>query len=105
MGYHQGLFYDNYSFLRKSFKTIDFEQINEYGRLKIYDFIGFSHVYLVRCSYESESDEVIDTNVYKKLVQLDTKLGTKAFEQLFYCIKKTTRWDIIKVCIGTLIFL
>ena len=50
-----------------------------------------------RCNKESESNEIIDIKVYKKLVELDTKLGTTASEQLFKCLYRTTRLDIIEV--------
>ena len=59
--------------------------------------VGFADVYLNRCNKESESNEIIDNNVYGKLVELDTKLGTTASEQLYGCLNRTTRLDIIKV--------
>ena len=52
---------------------------------------------MYRCNKESESNEVIDINIYKKLIELDMKLGTTASEQLFKCLKFTTRLDIIRV--------
>ena len=54
-------------------------------------------MYLDRCNKESDSNEIIDINVYQKLVELDTKLGTTASDQLLRCLVTTTRWDIIKV--------
>ena len=66
--------------------------------------LGFADVYLYRCNEESKSNKIIGIEliieyyVYKKLVKLDTKLGTTASEQLFMCLAHTTRWDIIKVC-------
>ena len=48
---------------------------------------------------ESKQDDEIDIQVYKKLVELDSRLGTAAAEQLFYCVKFTQRLDCIKVSI------
>ena len=50
-----------------------------------------------RCKKESDSDDIIDIEVYKKLVQLDQKLGTATSEQLANCIFFTSRLDIIEV--------
>ena len=58
---------------------------------------GFAHVYLDRCKKESDSDDIIDIEVYKKLVQLDQKLGTATSEQLAHCLFYTSRLDIIQV--------
>ena len=60
-------------------------------------FISFAHVYLCRYNTESESNERIDIDVYKNLVELDKKLGATASDQLFTCLENTTRRDIIKV--------
>ena len=38
-----------------------------------------------------------DASIYRKLVQIDSKLGTSASEQLAHCLYNTTRWDFIKV--------
>ena len=46
---------------------------------------------------ESKSDEKIDTELYAELVKLDTRLGTKASDQLHKCLLHTTRSDVIKV--------
>ena len=59
--------------------------------------VGFAEVYLYRCNKESESNEIIDINIYKELIELDTKLGTTAYEQLIKCLHRTTRLDIIRV--------
>ena len=83
------------------FQNIDFERVNEYQNdyeaLKQQSWIGFAQVYLDRCGKKSQSDDNIDVQVYEKLVELDTRLGTTASEQLFACLTYTTRWDIIKV--------
>ena len=61
------------------------------------DFIGFASEYLERFDKESKSDREIDREIYSKLVQLDSRLGTKASDQLYKCLSHTTRSDIIKV--------
>ena len=50
-----------------------------------------------QCNDESKSNDEIDKDVYAKLVELDTRLGTTASDQLFKCLYRTTRSDIIKV--------
>ena len=80
----------------KLFQMIDFDKVNEYESLRK-DYVGFAEVYLERCDKESKSDDEIDKELYSKLVELDTRLGTTATEQLFGSLQYTTRWDIIKV--------
>ena len=58
---------------------------------------GYAQLYLKRCNKESDSNQIIDIELYEKLVELDEKLGLTASEQLFICFWYTTRWDIIKV--------
>ena len=60
-------------------------------------FIGYADVYLWRGDKESNSNDEIDIDVYKMLVELDTKLGVTASDQLFRCLTKTSRPDIIEV--------
>ena len=73
------------------------ENVNEYEELRKKNFAGFAHLYLLRCDKESKSDNEIDIQIYNKLAQLDSKLGTTASEQLTCCLRHTTRFDIIKV--------
>ena len=60
-------------------------------------FVGFAHRYLWRCDDESKSDIEIDFQVYTKLLELDSRLGTTAAEQLYWIVDFTQRWDLIKV--------
>ena len=83
----------------KSIQTIDFEQVSEYHELRKAGPYGFAHEYLIRCNTEAKSDDEIDVEVYTKLVQLDSKLGTTASKQLDRCLFYTTRSDIIQVLI------
>ena len=57
----------------------------------------FAKEYLKQCNKESKSNDEINKEVYAKLVELDSRLGTNASNQLYNCLKYTTRWDIIKV--------
>ena len=61
------------------------------------NFVGFASKYLERFDEESKSDREIDREIYSKLVQLDSRLGTRASDQLYKCLSLTTRSDIIKV--------
>ena len=58
---------------------------------------SYAGLYLYRCNQESKSDGQIDIQLYKRLVELDRKLGTTASEQLLRCLLNTTSLDIIKV--------
>jgi len=71
--------------------------VNEYESLRKGRSGGFAKAYLDRCNEESKSDDAIDKGIYSKLLELDTRLGTTASEQLFWCLYNTTRLDIIKV--------
>ena len=76
---------------------IDFDKVNEYEYLRKKNYVGFGEVYLKRCEEESKSNDEIDKEVYSKLVELDTRLGTTATDQLFVGIYYTLNLDIIKV--------
>ena len=65
--------------------------------------MDFACEYLKRCNRESKSNDEINKEVYTKLVELDTRLGTKASKQLYECLNNTTRLDIIKVGIFFLV--
>ena len=83
----------------KSFQTINFEQVNDYEELRKgpHREVGYAHAYLRQLKKKSKSDDEIDIQVYTKLVELDSKIGTTASEQLFWCLQYTTRSDIIEV--------
>ena len=76
---------------------MDFEQVDNYERLRNLTWVGFAHVYLFRCKNVFKTNDEIDIEVFTKLAQLDAKLGTTASEQLLECLRNTTRSDIIKV--------
>ena len=73
--------------------------MNEYDELRKAGLFGFADAYLYRCNTKAKSDDEIDVEVYTKLVQLDSKLGTTASKQLHGCLYYTTRPDIIQVLI------
>ena len=83
----------------KLFKIIDFDQVNDFAASKEADLVGFASQYLLRCEKESKSDDEININIYTELVELDSKLGTSAAEQLFHCVSYTQRLELIKVWI------
>ena len=83
--------------LEQLLQIIDFEQVNEYEELRKNNWVGFTNVYLERCKKESKTGDEIDIEIIAKLFELDAKLGTRSSEQLFLCLRYTTRWDIIKV--------
>ena len=82
----------------KLLKIMDFEQIEEYERLRNLTWVGFAHVYLFRCNKVLKSNNEIDIELYTKLAELDSRIGTTAAEILFSCLYRT-RWDLIKVLI------
>ena len=66
------------------------------------EFHGFADLYLKPCVENSQVYDQVDTEVYAKLIELDSKLGITPSEQLFWCLLRTTRSDIIKVQIHDL---
>ena len=61
--------------------------------------VGFAEIYLKQFDEESKSVDEIDVEIYIKLVELDSRLGTTASEQLKQCLEYTARYFIIKVWI------
>ena len=64
--------------------------MSEYESVRRDGWTGFAQVYLKQCHEESKSNNQIDKEVYNKIVELDTRLGLTASEQLFesYQMKK-----------------
>ena len=58
---------------------------------------GYADYYLVKCWNATTMINEADASVYRKLVDIDSKLGTDASKQLGCCLSWTTRWDIIEV--------
>jgi len=63
---------------------IDYDWIKEVG------YVGYASYYLQNCI-------CIDKEVYSKLIELDTRFGTRASEQLYWSLLNMTRSDIIEV--------
>ena len=84
-------------YLKFIFQIIDCDQVNENESVRKLNYVGWADYYLQKCHKKSKSDYEIDIKVYSKLVELDIRLGTTASEQLFACLNRTTRSDIIKV--------
>ena len=61
---------------------------DSYDTIRENEFIGFAHFYLHNSS-DPESD------IYKKLIEIDSRLGTTDSEQLYGCL--STNSDFIKV--------
>ena len=77
---------------------LDFEMWKDYDWIKkTTKDVGYADYYLVRSWNDSKKINEADATVYQKLVDIDTRIGTKLSEQLFCCLCWTTRWDIIKV--------
>ena len=81
---------------------------DEYEELrKKFGFAGFASRYSQTClmfkvksradGIKSKLDDKIDIEVYTKLVQLDSNLGTTASEQLLWLLQCSLRLDLLKV--------
>ena len=77
----------------------------DFAEWKDYDWIiknssayGYAGYYLRNSWNDSKLINEADAKVYKRLVDIDTNLGTKLSLQLWRSLRWTTRWDIIRVC-------
>ena len=61
------------------------------------NYAGYAEYYLMKSENESTMINEADASIYRQLVEIDTALGTTAGTQLYGCLYRTTRWDIIKV--------
>ena len=77
---------------------LDFEEWKDYDWIKKETkYRGYADYYLVRCWNNTKKINEADATVYRRLVDIDTMLGTDLSLQLWCCLSWTTRWDIIKV--------
>ena len=81
----------------KLFKAINFAEINEYTILKNSGYVGFANVYLKRCNEEFKADDEISITLYKKLFDLDEKLGTTQTTQLKKILQYSLNLELLKV--------
>ena len=82
--------------------------MKDHARVK-HEFFGFARLYLAHCHgcsqrgtcchTTSKSRDQIDIQIYSKLVELDSKLGTIGSEQLYWCLHYKAPADSIKVWI------
>ena len=85
---------------------LDFEEWKDYDwitkgadhRVGI-DDEGYADFYLMGCWNDSRNIIEADADIYKKLLDIDTVLGTKISYQLMSCLSWTTRSKLIKVWI------
>ena len=70
---------------------------NEFDVLRKYGFVGYAEYYLQKCWDESKLKNKADVEIYKQLLEIDSKLGTTQTEQLFKCVFHSLRIDLIKV--------
>ena len=77
---------------------LDFEELKDYDWIKkeTSDY-GYAGYYLRNCWNDSKLINEADVEVFKRLVDIDTNLGTELYLQLWTCLCRTSRWDIIKV--------
>ena len=61
------------------------------------NWTGFASFYIVMSWDETDLINKADINIYKELITIDEKLGTKITEQLIDCIQYSYRKDLFKV--------
>ena len=71
----------------------------DYDVLREYDYAGYAEHYLQKSWNESELKNKADVIIYKKLLEIDSKLGTTKSEQLLKCVFYSLRIDLIEVWI------
>ena len=83
---------------------LDFDESKDYDWIKSEDLstesywdktcyhIGYAGYYL-----EQMNGDEADPSIYRQLVDIDTGLGTKASDQLYVCLRLTSRPEFIKV--------
>ena len=70
---------------------------NGFDELRKLGFDGYGNYYLKQCYDESELLNKADVTIYKQLIEIDSRLGTRQAEQLFCCVFWSVRMDLIKV--------
>ena len=76
---------------------LNFEEWKDYDWILESHDKGYADYYLHKCVNYSKMINEADATVYQKLVDIDSTLGTELSDQLYWCLWRTTRWDIIKV--------
>ena len=76
---------------------LDFEEWKDYHWILEEANVSYAEYYLRKCQNDSKMINEADATVFQKLVDIDSTLGTELSRQLYWCLYRTTRWDIIKV--------
>ena len=80
------------------FENCEIELVyDDYDEIREYDYVGYAHYYLKECWNEFELNNKADAIIYKKLLEIDSKLGTTQTEQLRWCLVYSPRKDLIEV--------
>jgi len=78
-------------------QEIHLDQVEQNDRIRKCGYAGYAHCYLKKCWDESDLKNKADVEIYKKLLEIDSKFETTESEQLFGCLQWSTRKDLIKV--------
>ena len=70
---------------------------NNFDVLREDGYVGYANYYLQECYDESELINKAEIKIYKKLLEIDAKLGTTSTEQLIWCVFNSIRMDLFKV--------
>ena len=73
------------------------DRIERNDQLRELGFVGYANYYLKACWNDSELTNKADVEIYKQLLEIDSKLGTTQSDQLFECVFHSLRIDLIKV--------
>ena len=71
--------------------------LNDYDKMRESNHAGYASYYLFKCWDKSELKNKADVTTYKKLLEIDAKLGTTQTEQLRWCLAYSPRQDLIEV--------
>ena len=80
----------------KLFESLGID-IFDYDKLREIGCVGYAQYYLIKCWNKSELKNKADVTIYKKLLEIDSKLGTTQSEQLLKCVFNSLRMDLIQV--------
>ena len=69
----------------------------DYDTLRKIGWAGFASYYIFKSWDETDLVNKADVNIYKQLITIDGKMGTKMTEQLVECVGFTYRKDLFKV--------
>ena len=92
----------------KDYDWIKGEGENFYYHYRSIDYIGYASYYLAKMMQKAyiaqirqkhETDDLADASLYRQLADIDTGLRIKVSDQLFVCLRLTSRPEFIKVSI------